>query len=239
MQLAIVEIVQGVFCLLFVVISIILGTKILYKYFTYKQESLIFVGLTWIGMSFPWVPDAINLILILGFNTSLNDMIYFTIVIAFLPFPLTTWLIAFFDFFSINKKKTLLVISIILTSIFEFFYFSILFHDISLIGYMVAPFLAEYTVFFQLYFLVIILTFSITGIIFAAASLKADKREIRLKGKLILIAFILFTLGAILEAVVPLTTITVVFSRSVLISSAIMYYIGFILPERIKRIFLK
>ncbi|MFX0071653.1 MAG: hypothetical protein ACFFAO_11235 [Candidatus Hermodarchaeota archaeon] len=154
------ELLQGIFTTIFVVISVILGTMILLKYFKYKQRDLIFVGITWIGMSFPWLPDAVNLFLIVFFNTTLNEAVYFFIVIGLLPIPLFTWLIAFTDLIKIETKKIILVIFLITSVIFEIFFVLILLTDVALVGRFVGIFQPEYTILFQIYFLIIIVIFA-------------------------------------------------------------------------------
>ena len=233
------ELLQGIFTSIFVVISIILGMMILLKYFKYKQRDFVFVGLAWIGMSFPWVPDAINLFLILFFNTILSETVYFFIVIGLLPIPLFSWLIAFTDLFTIKTQRIILVIDLILSVIFEIFFISILIIDVALVGRFVSVFQPEYTIIFQIYFLSIIAIFSTTAILFTLNSRRSENPEIKLKGNLLFIAIIFFVFGAIMDAIIPLTSVTLVITRITLIIAAVMYYNGFILPNWIKKRILK
>ena len=69
--------------------------------------------------------------------------------------------------------------------------------------------------------------------------MKSEKPNIKLKGKIILLAFLFFIIGATLEAAIPLVPITVIIARVILIISAIMFYNGFILPNAVKRFLLK
>jgi len=64
MTLSILELLQGVFSLIFVLISIIIVTNILIKFIKYKIHTLFLVGFALIGLSNPWLPDAVNLLLI-------------------------------------------------------------------------------------------------------------------------------------------------------------------------------
>ena len=79
----------------------------------------------------------------------------------------------------------------------------------------------------------------IPGILIARESLKSEDREIKLKGRFLLIAFISWTIGALMDAALDPNIITLTIARLILISSAIEFYCGFLLPERIKKIFLK
>ena len=87
--------------------------------------------------------------------------------------------------------------------------------------------------------LFIILSTLVLGILIALNSIKAEEPEIKLRGKFLLIAFISWTVGAIFDASVPLTFVTLPIVRILLISSAIEFYIGFVLPDWIKTRFLK
>jgi hypothetical protein len=71
----------------------------------------------------------------------------------------------------------------------------------------------------------------ISGILIARQSIRSEKPEIKLKGKFLLIAFILFVIGAFADAVLLLTVITLPIIRIILISSSVLFYFGFILPK--------
>ena len=79
----------------------------------------------------------------------------------------------------------------------------------------------------------------IPGILIARESLKSDDKEIKLKGRFLLAAFISWTIGAIMDAALQPNIITLTIARLILISSALEFYTGFLLPEKVKKIFLK
>ena len=74
-----------------------------------------------------------------------------------------------------------------------------------------------------------------TGFLFTRESLKSEDLEIRLKGKLIFIAFILFTIGSGLDTSIPLNFVTLPIIRGFEIASAIVFYFGFFLPKWFKK----
>ncbi len=49
-QLTELDILHGIFTSLFVLISLIVGLRILFKYFEHKRKELITVGIAWIGI---------------------------------------------------------------------------------------------------------------------------------------------------------------------------------------------
>ena len=73
------------------------------------------------------------------------------------------------------------------------------------------------------------------GVLIAINSIKSDTPEIKLRGKFLLAAFISWSFGAIADATIPLTVITLPIIRIILITSAIEFYIGFVLPDWIKK----
>ena len=56
MALELVDLLQGSFSLIFVLISLSIGFSILFKYFKYKSRLYILVGISWIGVANPWFP---------------------------------------------------------------------------------------------------------------------------------------------------------------------------------------
>ena len=90
----------------------------------------------------------------------------------------------------------------------------------------------------EIYLFFFILVGIITGILFASKSMKSHSQEVRIKGKFLLAAFISFAFAAVIEALFHLEPITVVITRTILISSAIEFYCGFILPKWMRQHFL-
>ena len=84
--------------------------------------------------------------------------------------------------------------------------------------------------FFQIF---AVFTTLVTGILFSKESMKVKDPLIKLKGKFLLVAFISFTIGALLDALLAFTPLNLVIVRLILISSAIEYYFGFFVPKRL------
>lgn len=239
MELEFVEILQVIFSSIFVFISIIVGLLLISKYFKYKERNYLLVGVTWIGITTPWLSGVISFPLMIFFGTSLSIEVRFIIGIAIVPIVLVIWLVIFTDLVYREKQKLILGVYTIICICFEIVFFIFLFTDTSLIGTYTGPFKVDWTPFIELTTLFFIITALITGILFAKTSMKSMNPEIRLKGKIILIAFLSFVVGAFLDSIIPITPIVVVFTRLLLISSAIEFYFGFFLPEPIKKILLK
>ena len=239
MELNVLEFLQGIFSLILVLIILVLSLIFFVKFFKHKRKDLLLVGIAWIGIAAPWGGDAINFVLVIFCNTILSEISYLIIVIAFLPIGIFCWLIAITDLMYKNMQKILLLIVGISFIIFEIFIFTLLFIDTALIGRYVGPFQVEYSLFVQVYFMILLVLFILPGIFLARESIRSEKPETRLKGKILLIAFIFAAIGASLDALFQLTAITVVIARLILMFVAIVFYIGWTLPAWVKNWFLK
>ena len=239
MELSTIDFLQGIFSLIFVIISLFIGLLILSKYFKYYKKELILVGFSWIGMSIPWLGDAVNFIVIMTTGKAISHQFSFLISFAPLPIFVLSWLAAFSDL-TTNKHKTLILMGyIIIGAIFEVIFLYFLFTDVALLGTYSGPFQVDFTPFLELYLLFNIIIVLVTGLIFSRESIKSDNSEIKLKGKFLLLAFISFIIGALLDTIIPFTAISVVITRLILTISSLLFYLGFILPDFVKKALIK
>ena len=245
-----VDVLQGSFSLIFVIISLIIGLTIFSKYFKHKKRLFILVGLSWIGICIPWVPDSTSFLMNLFVQRFLPVGWYFIIGNVFLPIALLTWLIAYTDMIKRKSQKKVVIITVLLSILFEIIFFTLFLINIDLIGEInpSRPFTVDFGIFITVYLLLIILVMVVTGVIFAQKSVKSEDREVRVKGKLLRAAFITFAVAAILDSLLgtifedptdPLLAVMVVVVRILLIFSAIEFYGGFLLPRWMSQIFIK
>ena len=89
-----IEILIGSFSLIFCVIATFIGLLIASKYRKYKQNTLLYVGLSLPGLAFPWYPSAISFLVALGTGDGLTPQVYFLIGNAFVPISLFLWMLA-------------------------------------------------------------------------------------------------------------------------------------------------
>ncbi|MFX1592548.1 MAG: hypothetical protein ACFFCL_07640, partial [Promethearchaeota archaeon] len=66
MSLNLLDTVNGVFSLIFVVISIMVGLIILSRYYRYKERVYLYVGTTWMFISSSWWSSSISFLVALG-----------------------------------------------------------------------------------------------------------------------------------------------------------------------------
>jgi hypothetical protein len=249
----IVDILQGILSLIYVVISFIIGLVIISKYGKFKNRLYLLVGLCWLSLSTLWLPEAVSFIMSVFIHQTLAVEWHLIMGNIFFPIAIISWIFAYTDM--INKKKEKLAVSLVVIYgiVFEglFFYFFSL--GTSFIGVInpLRPFSADLGIFLTILLLIGFITLFITGIKFSRKSVKSENKEVRLKGKLLQFAFIAFTIAALLEktarsiligTIFPDPTILIlsvmlVVVRILLISSAFAFYGGFLLPRWMREIF--
>lgn len=239
MSLDLLNTVNGVFSLIFVVISIMVGLIILSRYYRYKERVYLYVGTTWMFISSSWWSSSISFLVALGNGVGIPREVYFVIGNIFVPLAIVLWLLAFTEFLYSEKRKLILSIFVIIGAIFEILFFTFLFLNPNLIGALNPPVDVRYTSFIMIFLLSFLLVVVISGILFANLSLKSKDSEVKLKGKLLLIAYIAFSVGAFLDSAIPLNEVTIIITRLILILSAICWYCGFLLPKWMKKYLLR
>jgi hypothetical protein len=240
MALTPIEILHSSFSLVAVFISILIGLIIISKYFKFKQRNILLIGIFWTGLTFPWLPTVITFIMMLTVGYGLTVEGFILIGIMILPITVLCGLTAFISLLGVRKpKRRLILLSVLAFNlIFEGLIIYFLFTDVSVIATLEDVLIINWSVFSQIYFIINLVLFLVTGILFSRKSLQAESREIRFKGKLLMAAFISFTIGTVLDFAIP-NPLTYIIARLILLSSSIEFYIGFLLPERIKRLLFK
>lgn len=235
MTLNTLDIINGTFSFIFVIISLFVGIVIFSKYFKFKEKIYLLVGATWIFISEPWWPSSLSFLVALSNGVGISEQIYFLIGNLLVPLAIALWLVAFTEFLYTEKRKLILLIFGIYGLIFEVLFLIFLFLDPSLIGELNTPVDVNYKSFILVFLLSFILIVVISGFLFANLSLKSKDPEVKLKGKFLIIAYATFLCGTILDSAIPLNEITIIITRLLLISSAFFWYGGFLLPKWMKK----
>ena len=251
--LDIVDILQGSLSLIFVLISFFIGVSIISKYGKFKNRLYILVGLCWLMLSTLWLPEAVSFLMSLFIQQTLRTDWYLIIGNVFVPVALICWVIAYTDMVNKEKQKIAVALTLIFGIVFEGLFFYQFFLNPNLIGVITQsrPFSADLGYFLAILLSISFLILFVTGFKFARKSVKSENKEVRLKGKLLQFAFVAFTIAALLEKTArsiligtvfisplePILTVMLVVVRVLLISSAIAFYGGFLLPQWMKKIF--
>ncbi len=232
------EIISGSFSLTFVIISLIIGVTLILKYRSLKNRTLLTVGLTWIFICSSWWSRSISFLTIIFFDFALDAVLYLFLLNAFIPIAVICWIYSFFSLFEYESKKRILIAYLVICIVYEVFLITFLFINTAVIG-SVQFYTASGGPLSMTFQIFAIFSFLITGILFARKSLESNDPKIQLKGKLLLVAFISFTISALYESIMPLTPLTLALIRILLISSAIEYYFGFFMPNLLVHILTK
>jgi uncharacterized membrane protein YfcA len=98
---------------------------------------------------------------------------------------------------------------------------------------------AAYHPYITAYIAISLLIILITSLILAIRILKERAEDLRLKGKFLMVAFIFLVLGTVFESVYPLPGVLYIITRIFQIIAFISLYIGFALPNVVRKLFLK
>ena len=237
------QILQGIFGLLWVLIAIIVGVRILMKAIELKRNDLIGVGLAYVLVSSAWWGVVAQFIYFAIFPEPLPDSVYLLIANVFIPAALIAWMYAFAETILPFKKKLILAISLIFAIIWEVVLLVLIFTgNLGLVGEISQnnPLDSSHGDVMRYFIIGAIIIFVGTGCYFSYKSMTLEQPEIKWKGRFLFIAWISFAVGAVLDAIIPSQTeITLIVTRIVLISSSIEYYLGFFLPKKLKKYLIK
>ena len=241
MELTPLEIFYGSFTLLSVVISTILGILFALKYKKYRKVDYLAVGITWFLLASPYWSDALQFISVMVIGIQISTNLYYFLANAFIAPMYITWIFALTNILFVKRKKIFRIIFSIIAVVVETLFLIAFFINPNFIGEQKSAFVVEWTIWVQIYLLFSIILFLITGFLFARASLKSENPELKLKGKFLILAFITFTIGTIIDVVgaESPTEITIFLARTFVIISSISFFIGYTLPKFIKDRFIK
>ena len=229
MVLGISDIYNGTLSVIFVIINLFVGLTILLKYFKLGNKNFIYVGTTWIGISCPYIAAAVSFLIALVNESGLPIEWYFLIAIVITPMFIVLWNLAMTNLLYKKHQKLIISISIVISvSLLGFFIYGLIF-DISLIGQKEGVSDTDWSTFVTIYFFILLLYILITGLAIAWKSLKSEDSVIRIKGGLLAAAFIVLVFGGVIDALLDNP-----FTRVIMIISAMFFYFGWIMPERLK-----
>ena len=226
------QIIYGIFNLLYICFTVIITMKILLKYRVLKRKEFITVALTILFINSAYWSITINFILIILFSTILPIPVSIFIERAFIPVGLLCWMYSFGELVYPRYKRNIIIFSLILCVPFEIFLIIFIIINPDIIAIQVSTFYTQHGPISFVFNIFTILIVIITVSLFAKMSFKSDKRIVRLKGKLLLIGVLSVSIGMIIDTVVPLNMLTAVLTRLLFITGVILYYFGFFYPDK-------
>ncbi|MBN1800289.1 MAG: hypothetical protein JW891_02225 [Candidatus Lokiarchaeota archaeon] len=121
--------------------------------------------------------------------------------------------------------------------VFEIVFFFMFLTDYTQIGERKGVYLAEWNPIVTAYITSGAIIFTITGLLFSYKAMKSENSLVRAKGKILAVAFVVFTLWTLLEVIFVDFPELILVARICGIISALAFYIGFVLPKFVKNLF--
>ncbi len=237
MELVELDFLNGILSIIVVAISFYVGIYIISKYFEHKKRAFLFVGLVAIITSQPWWPHIISFFLVLSTGENLNPQSYFILGNVLIPVAILLWLISIAEFKYNDKMKFFVIIGLLYLIFFEIAFISFLLLDHNLIGQQIGAIDVQYNPVMLVLLITALGIILPSGILFAMESLKSDNKEIRLKGKFLLLAFSAYCVGAAIDSLILTNPINLISARILLVLGAIGFLGGFIPPNWMKKQF--
>ncbi|MFX0069598.1 MAG: hypothetical protein ACFFAO_00695 [Candidatus Hermodarchaeota archaeon] len=240
MILTFAEIINEIFSTMIVFIFVLVGLLTIRRYRKFQNQLYILWGIGLLGLGIPWLASSISFFMIITTGEGLTEVPYFFITLFPLAITSFFWMWTMTDLLIKEKQKFYLLIMVVTGVLFEIYLFYFLITDPSVIGILHNPPIdSTYYGITMLYMIFMMAVVSISLSIFIWQSFKLDNPEIKLKAKFLLAGLISFLFGSIFDGMFPLNVVYIMIMRLILFTSAIEFYIGWNLPESIKKFFIK
>ncbi len=234
-----IEILNGLLTTTFVFITFFVGIKIALKYRDSKDKLYLWMGISWILMVQPYWPAVFSFLLnlftfSLVTNSILPDLRIYLMFEIFVPFSLTFGVLSITEFILVDYRKQVIIFFNIWAVIFQILLLYMLVVDPTMIGVLNGYIDIEYSFFTKMLVLFMLGAIYLLGILFARESFKSPDPNIKRKGKLLLVAFILYPTGVLMDTQIPNNSFDLfqlLTSRIILIASSITFLLGFLLPK--------
>lgn len=237
----------GIVSIIQAAIIISISLAVLKKWYQYKSKELLYLFLFMYFSSsnlFPFLSGYIGWLMSGG--VVLPYEFYALLSNFLLPIVIIAWSLLYLSLSSVfrDRKKirlTILILISIYSIIFEIYLFYFLFFspnapEMAMIGILIERSDLQLRSFVLIYAISIMVWNLITGTHFSIEGIKSEDPRVRVKGKILLLAFIFMFLEIIIEGfVLSGGTLNLVLERiiggSIDITTFILLYLGFVLPK--------
>lgn len=246
-QLDIITIFTEIFRIGFLVVGLFLFIKFLKSYILTRRKQkkeYIFLGISWLLFAVAYLGGTLSFFSIILFDVPYDNLLVFTILnVNIAPIITFCWFYTVIEIIFLKRKYKNLLICIIIVSCVVFELIVIFFEltgQLQVLGSMQSSFEYEYSPILKIIvFIYLIITLG-AGIFLSREWMKSEDPKITIKGKFLLIAFILLCTSAILDAVVSvIDPIYAMIAKILLIACGIVFYLGYFLPNWFEKIILK
>jgi len=196
MVLTAIDFLNGLFSLIFVSVTIIVGLKIALKYFEIKQRIFLYIGLGWAGICSAWYPSSTSFLLYLITGSILEPVPYFFIGNVILHLSGTLFVMGVTEMVYKERQKIIVGIFVVIGIVYNIYFYYLLFTTPEAIG-IVELFNSTYYGIVRYYLIFLIAVLYISVLLLARQSLKSNEPEIKWRGRLIIPALTCYLVGAI------------------------------------------
>jgi hypothetical protein len=234
------EILNGIFSVIIVLVFLLVGLLTVSKYRKTKNRTYFWWGVGLLGLGLPWSGSGVSFLLIILTGEGLSVIPYFFISLSWMVITLFFWMCTMTELMYKDKQKIILSLYAILGFIFEIYFIYYLIVDSSIIGELSNNSLdATYRGLTMIFTLFATISVAFSLLLFIRESFFIEDPEIKLKAKFLLIGIISFVFGSLADAFIPLNIVAILVVRTILLCASLEFYIGWNLPESLKKLFLK
>lgn len=244
-----VVVINGIITLILLIFLTIIFIVLIKKYVQYKNRTILTTAIGFFFLFEAYWAVEVAFFWYLFTNSGIPYEVYFIIGYAFYPICTGGLLTFLTDFLYKEKKKMIFTFSLIYFAIMETLFFIFLFSPYNRV--LIGDYTSEITIKFGIFLLIhlfLMVLMLIIGCTFMFLDLrKSNEYELRLRGNLSLLGMLLFIIGMTIDTVVYNTLEPIyegaisirILARVFLLFSAIFFYGSFILPEWMKKLFMK
>ncbi len=235
---------EGLLAMITIIISIIIGSGIIYKALKTGNRDIIPVGIFWALLASPWLAATTSFLLFGFFSIQISETLYLLLTQALVPVALIIWIRSYGKLTQIESRNKLNIVYLIIVGIYLVLFYSFLFSNnpklVGLIGKREGLFNARFGVFTLIFGMFGFVSIFITGLHFSIKTIKIGDKKARVQGIFLIIAFCLYTFGTLSDAFVPTVFIWfTVIARGIIIVGGVFFYLTFFLPTRLKNYLIK
>ncbi len=236
--------ISGLTAFIAVIIGFFFAFIILTKAIKNKQKLVFEFFLCVVFTLSPWFPSGLGYFYWLLTGELFRYEVYLLLGVLFIPIAIIAWLDVYLSNILPDRKKQILILYTLFSIAFEIYLIYFLFLApsapvetmLGIFDQKNNPTDIDYKGFIMIYLSVSILTSVLTGIHFSIISLKVEQSDVKVKGKFLLLAFLLFGVASIFDAVIEMDAFLLVIVRLMLMGATFFFYIGFVLPKWIKKL---
>jgi hypothetical protein len=213
------------------------------NYFQFRKKELLYVGLAWMAVYQPWWPGTLAFLLNV-FNLiegGIGAELYILIATMYIPPAIFFWFMGVTEMIFEGKRNIIVGIYLIITSLMSVLIIALLLIDPKILG-TVGVVNSDYGVIMTLYLMFINVSAAVTCGLMGRGSLKSKLPQMRLRGKFLIGASICYVLGGLLDVgLIKYESFRwiIIFSRTILMSGSILFYLGFLLPKFLEKLLIK